>query len=440
MHKWHLGAQSPNPQTADMQFPPSSIQPYARRFVRCIRIGILAAFAATLPQTVHAAAQTLTFNPAHLRFGQVAVGQMETQLVVVTNSGESSTTISSTSVSGSEFGLSGMKLPAVLAAGQSAAVNVTFTPTQSGWTGQQVTFTTNSSGNVELGVAGTGVTNEATTAQPSSLSFGQVAVGKSSALSVTLTNAEAKSQTLTAFQIAGSGFTVTGPSLPLTLASGQSITLKATFQPVVDGVAGGSIIVSGSGVVIPLFGTGETGGGGQLSVTPGSVSFGSVMLGSSESKPSSLTATGGSVTISSATTSGTEFSLTGVSFPLTIKAGQSVSFDVEFAPQTAGSASSTISFASNASNGGASESATGTGASPYVTLSWTPSTSQVSGYNVYRGTSVNDYSKVNSALDPKSSYTDSTVAPGTTYYYAATAVNSSGEESTYSSPITVQVP
>lgn len=365
---------------------------------------------------------------------------METQLVVVTNSGESSTTISSTSVSGSEFGLSGMKLPAVLAAGQSAAVNVTFTPTQSGWTGQQVTFTTNSSGNVELGVAGTGVTNEATTAQPSSLSFGQVAVGKSSALSVTLTNAEAKSQTLTAFQIAGSGFTVTGPSLPLTLASGQSITLKATFQPVVDGVAGGSIIVSGSGVVIPLFGTGETGGGGQLSVTPGSVSFGSVMLGSSESKPSSLTATGGSVTISSATTSGTEFSLTGVSFPLTIKAGQSVSFDVEFAPQTAGSASSTISFASNASNGGASESATGTGAAPYVTLSWTPSTSQVSGYNVYRGTSVNDYSKVNSALDPKSSYTDSTVTPGTTYYYAATAVNSSGEESTYSSPITVQVP
>jgi fibronectin type 3 domain-containing protein len=53
---------------------------------------------------------------------------------------------------------------------------------------------------------------------------------------------------------------------------------------------------------------------------------------------------------------------------------------------------------------------------------------------------VNDYTKINSALDANNTYTDSTVTPGTTYYYAATSVNSSGEESSYSSPITVQVP
>jgi hypothetical protein len=425
-----------------MQFPQSCIciQFPAWRFVRCIRIGILAASAAVLPLTVHAATQTLTFSPAQLRFGQVAVGQMETQLAVITNPGTSSMTISSTSISGSEFSLSGLKLPAVVAAGESVSVNISFTPTQTGWTGQHVTFTTKSSGNVELPVAGAGVNSEAMTAQPSSLSFGQVTVGSSSTQSVTVENDEIKSETLTAFQIAGSGFTVSGPSLPLTLASGKSVTLKVTFKPQESGVDGGSLMVSGPGAVIPLFGTGEAGGGGgQLSVTP-SVSFGSVMLGSSASLPSKLTATGASVTISSATTSGTEFSLTGVSFPLTIKAGQSVSFDVEFSPETAGSASSTISFASNASNGGTAEAAAGTGAAPYVSLSWTPSTSKVTGYNVYRGTTVNDYTKINSALDANNTYTDSTVTPGTTYYYAATSVNSSGEESSYSSPITVQVP
>lgn len=425
-----------------MQFPQSSIsiQSPAWRFVRCIRIGILAASAAVLPLTVHAAAQTLTFSPAQLRFGQVAVGQMETQLADITNPGSSSITISSTSISGSEFSLTGLKLPAVVAAGETISVNVSFTPTQTGWTGQHVTFTTKSSGNVGLPVAGAGVTSEAMSAQPSSLSFGQVTVGSSSTQSLTVENNETKSETLTAFQIAGSGFTVSGPSLPLTLASGKSATLKVTFKPQENGVDGGSLMVSGGGLVIPLFGTGEAGGGGgQLSVTP-SVNFGSVMLGSSASLPSTLTATGGSVTISSATTSGTEFSLTGVSFPLTIKAGQGVSFDVEFSPQTAGSASSTISFASNASNGGAAEAAAGTGAAPYVSLSWTPSTSKVTGYNVYRGTAVNDYTRINSALDAKTTYTDSTVAPGTTYYYAATSVNSSGEESSYSSPITVQVP
>jgi fibronectin type 3 domain-containing protein len=64
----------------------------------------------------------------------------------------------------------------------------------------------------------------------------------------------------------------------------------------------------------------------------------------------------------------------------------------------------------------------------------------VVGYNVYRGTTVGVYSKINSALDPSTAYTDNTVVAGTTYYYAATAVNSSGEESSYSSPIQVVIP
>jgi len=59
---------------------------------------------------------------------------------------------------------------------------------------------------------------------------------------------------------------------------------------------------------------------------------------------------------------------------------------------------------------------------------------------VYRGTTSGVYTKINSSLDPGTSYTDSTVASGTTYYYAATSVNSSGQESTYSSPIQVAVP
>lgn len=425
-----------------MQFPQISIQPCARRFVRSIRIGIVLTllsltFSAAFSSKAYAAAQPLTFSPAQLRFGQVAVGQMETQLAVITNPGTSSLTISSSSVSGSEFSVTGLKLPAVIAAGQSVSVNLTFTPTETGWTGQRVTFTTKTEGNVELAVAGAGVTSNAMTAQPADLSFGQVAVGKSSALSVTVTNEESKTETLTAFQVAGSGFSVSGPSLPYTLASGKSVILKVTFTPQGNGVDGGNLMIGGGGMVIPLFGTGEA-AGGQLSVTP-SVSFGSVMMGSSQSMGSTLTATGGNVTISSANSSGTEFSISGVSFPLTISAGQSVNFDVVFAPETSGSASSTISFASNASNGGTAESASGSGAAPYVTLSWNASTSKVTGYNVYRGTSTNNYAKINSSLDATTTYTDNSVTPGATYYYAATSVNASGEESGFSSPIEVQV-
>jgi fibronectin type 3 domain-containing protein len=43
-------------------------------------------------------------------------------------------------------------------------------------------------------------------------------------------------------------------------------------------------------------------------------------------------------------------------------------------------------------------------------------------------------------VDPNTSYTDITVAPGTTYYYAATAVSSSGQESAFSAPVEIAVP
>jgi fibronectin type 3 domain-containing protein len=59
----------------------------------------------------------------------------------------------------------------------------------------------------------------------------------------------------------------------------------------------------------------------------------------------------------------------------------------------------------------------------------------VAGYNVYRSTSANGtYAKINSTLDLNTTYTDGTVASGATYFYEATALNSSGHESVPSTP------
>jgi fibronectin type 3 domain-containing protein len=76
-----------------------------------------------------------------------------------------------------------------------------------------------------------------------------------------------------------------------------------------------------------------------------------------------------------------------------------------------------------------------------VALSWNASTSTVSGYNVYRSTtSGSGYAKINSSLLPGLTYTDSNVQSATTYYYVATAVDSSGTESTYSNQATAVIP
>ncbi len=84
------------------------------------------------------------------------------------------------------------------------------------------------------------------------------------------------------------------------------------------------------------------------------------------------------------------------------------------------------------------------GPSPHsVTLTWTASISpNVSGYNVYRGTtSGGPYTKVNSALIAgQTYYLDTTVQAGLTYYYVATAVDSSSSESAYSNQAQAVIP
>ncbi len=76
-----------------------------------------------------------------------------------------------------------------------------------------------------------------------------------------------------------------------------------------------------------------------------------------------------------------------------------------------------------------------------VDLSWSASTSaDVVGYNVYRGPNGTTWNKINPSLIGPTLYSDSTVANGTTYYYATTAVNASGDESRKSAPVEVVVP
>ena len=79
----------------------------------------------------------------------------------------------------------------------------------------------------------------------------------------------------------------------------------------------------------------------------------------------------------------------------------------------------------------APQSLTATGGSGSVSLSWMPPTTNggaaVTGYNIYRGTSPGGESVTPVAANvPTTSFTDSGVVNGTTYYYTVAAVNSAG--------------
>lgn len=179
---------------------------------------------------------------------------------------------------------------------------------------------------------------------------------------------------------------------------------------------------------------------GQLAVHQTSLTFGTVLVGNSSSQTVTVTAFVASVTISQTNVMGDDFSVIAPALPTTLMAGQSASFTVEFAPSVAGSVTGIVSLVSNAANVPTTIAVSGTGAdispppSHSVALSWDPSTStDVVGYYVNRGQqSGGPYVRLTSLPIAATTYTDTTVTAGNTYYYVVTAVSGNGLESVYS--------
>ena len=182
-----------------------------------------------------------------------------------------------------------------------------------------------------------------------------------------------------------------------------------------------------------------------LNASSSSLSFGSVNVSSSSSLSVTLTNAGNStVTVSGVTVSGAGFTASGVSSGLMLNAGQTATLTATFKPSASGSATGSVTVASNATNSPDSISLSGTGVAAVnhsVTLSWSPSTSTVIGYNTYSSTvSGGPYTKLTSSPDAATSYTDSGVQAGQTYYFVVTSVNSSNMESGYSPEVSATVP
>ena len=391
---------------------------------------------------------SLTVSPTSVAFGSVQVGSSQQQSASLTNTGGTSVTISNATATGTDFSLSGLALPVTLAAGQSTSMTVTFAPLSAASFSGSVTITSNAPNpTLVVPLSGIGITPGQLSANPTSLSFASIQVGSSEKLSETLTNTGGSSVTVSQDTVTGSGFSVSGFTPPLTLTAGQSDTFSVIFAPQSAGSATGSISIasnaSDSTLVIPLSGTATA--AGQLAVTPTPLNFSNVVVGTSSNLPGSLNASGSSVTVTSANSSNAEFTFSGISFPVTIQAGNSASFTVTFTPQATGAASGTLTFASNASNAPTVQSLTGTGTAPpvhSVALSWTASTSSnIASYNVYRSTtSGSSYTQIGSVTAPTRTYTDNSVTDGTTYYYVTTAVNSDNQESAYSNQATAVIP
>ncbi len=188
---------------------------------------------------------------------------------------------------------------------------------------------------------------------PSSVSFGTLGVGQSATQTVTLTNSGTDMLTVSAISVKGTGFTASGPKLPISLSAGQTASVSAVFKPTVDSQETGTITIASnaanSPMLVALSGTGTA--AAALTASPASIAFGSVKVGSTATQTVKVTNTGNeSATISKMASTGTGISVSGLTTPLTLAAGQATSFTVTYKPSSPGTLGGTVSITSNATD------------------------------------------------------------------------------------------
>jgi hypothetical protein len=398
----------------------------------------------------------LTAVPTSLTYTNITVGKTSNQTQKVTNTGGTSATISAAAASGTGFSISGITPPVVLGPGQSTSFTVTFAPTSAGTSTGTVTVTSDASNpSLQIPLTGTAVTPATLTASPTSLTYTNITTGTSSNQTQKVTNTGGTSATISAASASGTGFSISGITPPVVLGPGQSTSFTVTFAPTSAGTFSGTVTVtsnaSNPSLQIPLSGTAVAPTAGTLTANPATVAVpGNVVVGTSGTATGQLVASTASVTVSGVSVVGAEFTISGLAFPVTIPAGQSATYTVTFTPTASGAASTTASFASNASNAPTGVGLTGTATpAPVYTvgLAWTASPTSSVTYYIYRAlynpstSKCGTYSKLNpSSPTALTNYTDSNVTDGDTYCYEVTAVNSSGEESTDSNSAQAIIP
>lgn len=322
---------------------------------------------------------TLSLANASLDFGSVSAGGSKTLTVIATNSGSASVNISSASVSTKYFAISAPSLPLTIGAGQSATFSILFTPNASGTFNATVTINSDASNPVtSLTLSGTGTGTAQLTLNPTSQSFGGVTVGTQSSVNVTLTNSGGTSVTVSQATISGTGFQLSGINTPLTLNTSQSASFTVTFAPQTSGAASGTVTLtsnaSNPALTMSLSGTGNA-ADGSIAANPSSLTFGSVTVGNKQTLSETVTNVGGSgITVSQVSASGSGFSVSGITTPLTLNAGQSATFSVSFTPSSSGDVSGNVAITSTATNPTLNVPLSGTGVTAVGQLTVSPTT------------------------------------------------------------------
>jgi len=267
------------------------------------------------------------------------------------------------------------------------------------------------------------------TSQPASIT---VPVGRSANFSVSASGIGL------AYQWKKNGAVISGATSSSFAAPLASLSDNGAKFSVIVSNAEGSISSNSATLAVPPAST------VLLNSSTSSLNFGKVGVSTSTVQKLAITNAGNAnVTISQVSIAGAGFNSSGAS-GLILSPGQSTILTTTFTPSSSGLETGSVTISSDATNSPVRVSLSGTGvaaAAHSVALSWNASNSGELGYHVYSSTVPGgQYVRMTSTPLSSAGYTDTNVQSGRTYYYVVTALNSSNQESAYSSEVTAVVP
>lgn len=324
-------------------------------------LSMTASQAATATFTSLGGAPAVTLSAASIGFGGQLIGTTSTaKTVALTNTGTAGLLLSPIGASG-DFGESDNcpVSPSTLAANTACTITVSFSPSVPGAVSGEITITDNASNTPQMvNLSGTGLAP--LSFSPASLSFGSVTVGTTT-LGKPVTLINNTSAPLSIAYAASADYTaVPGTTNPCGsgLAAKAKCNLAVTFTPSQNGGTNGAVTVSYGGnfspLEIALSGSGTAGATSSLSFSPASLTFASQLLGTTVSKPVTVTNNSASpVTIGSSglATTGNYSVQGGGTTPCpgtTLAAGAKCTFTVSFTPSITGTIKGAVSIADNA--------------------------------------------------------------------------------------------
>jgi len=287
---------------------------------------------------------TLSISVASVAFGSVSENTPATQVITLSSTGTGPVTISAAAVTGADFSMTSGTFPLTLNAGQTTSLTVQYDPTVLGAETGQLTVSSNSSTNptatIPLSGSGLPVLSGFTCASAS--------MGGTGTDLCTLTLSGPAPAAGLRIAISSNNAAVATTTAALVHANTTSVQFTANVTPVTT--AQTAILTANAGPVTKTFTVQLTVPVPTLSISVASVAFGSVSDNSPATQTVTLSSTGTApVTVSAATVTGADFSMTQGAFPVTLNPGQSATIILQYDPTVLGVETGQLTVSSNSS-------------------------------------------------------------------------------------------